>query len=263
MDKYFNSDYKFIPLVNWFDDRYAADSYQDWHVPQGASEGYSDGFDVFVSSRHKLELLTWLLTFTVMTHDAGYSPYIWFTNWSLHMTNIALLLSGYAHRYPDTQFVTWKSLANLANQLAMTMNTLTTVIALFVVIPFSWEHKPWNTPGDLCARAFDLFVHVLPFITELINWWYLVDATGYYVDCWIIVVTTIAYYAVNFSWTRYSGKAPYAFMDWDPKNAVTIIVEILLPVFGILSHLMWAYLSQWHVGRYETESKWWKENIGS
>jgi hypothetical protein len=243
MDKYFDKDYKLIPMVNWFDNRYAVDSYQDWHVPDGLDEGYSDGFDVYLSSRTKLELLTWLLTFTVMTHHAGYDPYIWFTNWSLHMTNIALLLSGYAHRYPHTQFVSWKSLANLANQLAMTMNTLTTIIALLVVIPFSLDNKPWDTPVDLFDRTFDILVHLLPFIAELINWWYLVDVTGYYVDCWPIIVTSLLYYAVNFSWTMYSGKAPYQFMDWDIKNPVTVVIEILLPVGGLFFHFMWAALS--------------------
>ena len=125
----------------------------------------------------------------------------------------------------------------------MTMNTLTTIIALFVVIPFSWDNKSWDTPGDLFARTFDVLVHMLPFIAELINWWYLVDVTGYYVDCWIIVVISILYYIVNFSWTMYSGWAPYQFMDWDPKNAVTIGIEIALPVFGVLFHLMWSFAS--------------------
>ena len=101
-DPYFDSDYKFIPMVNWFDDRYAADNYTDWNVPQGIENGLSDGFEEFIGSRTKLEALTWFLTFTVMTRHNAYSPYVWFTMWSLHMTNIAMLLSGYANRYQHT-----------------------------------------------------------------------------------------------------------------------------------------------------------------
>ena len=33
MAQYINSDYKLIPLVNWFDDRYVNDSYADWNIP--------------------------------------------------------------------------------------------------------------------------------------------------------------------------------------------------------------------------------------
>ena len=91
----------------------------------------------------------------------------------------------------------------------MVMNSLTTVIALFVVIPFSMDNKPWDTPSDLFDRLFDIIVHIVPFIVELINWQFLIDATGYYEDCWTILVVTALYYIVNFSWTKYSGKAPY------------------------------------------------------
>ena len=101
-DSYFDSDYKLIPFVDWFDDRYAADNYTDWNVPQGIENGLSDGFEEFIGSRTKLEALTWFLTFTVMARHTAYSPYIWFTNWSLHMTNIALILSVYANRYQNT-----------------------------------------------------------------------------------------------------------------------------------------------------------------
>ena len=125
----------------------------------------------------------------------------------------------------------------------MDMNTITTIIALFVVIPFEMDNEPWDTPYDLFDRCFDIIVHMLPFIAELVNWQFLTDSTGYYEDCWTIVVISILYYIVNFSWTMYSGKAPYAFMDWDITNPITTGIEIFLPIFGVLVHFMWAFLS--------------------
>ena len=121
------------------------------------------------------------------------------------MTNIAILFSSFANRYPHTQFVTWQTLANLTNMLALNMDTCTMIMSLLVVVPFCWDNFPWDTRQDVYERLIDLLIHVFPFITEAINFFYLSNTTGYFIDSWLMLAVTLIYLAWSIIWKGYAG----------------------------------------------------------
>jgi len=60
----------------------------------------------------------------------------------------------------------------------MDANTVTTITAVFGIIPHWIEFYPWETDEDKYDQAFNILVHTIPMIVSSINFFALSDITG-------------------------------------------------------------------------------------
>ena len=88
--KIFNGNYKIEFLEEWFTQRYADDTFIVSDEKIG--EVYWE--------RTVLILLSFFCLFSILVKDQPDASIIYFTNWSLHFTNLALITSQWAMRYP-------------------------------------------------------------------------------------------------------------------------------------------------------------------
>jgi hypothetical protein len=95
----FNDEYKLDYFEEFFTKRYVADSYV---VPD-------DMYTEIYWGRVACELFVVYVVFSVLAFEPPENPFIFFTYWSVHVSNIALFFSGYAARYPNSKYVTWKT----------------------------------------------------------------------------------------------------------------------------------------------------------
>ena len=178
-----------------------------------------------------------------MVKDRPEAPFIYFTNWSLHFTNIALLTSSFAMRFPDYEFTSWKSWAVLFNQLAMDANTVTTITAVFGIIPHWFEFFPWETPEDYYDQIFNVFIHTVPMIISTINYFFLTDQVGHMMDSWLVVVVASSYMIYNWLYTKETGSPIYPFLTWEAGDDFSLMVAILQPIIGFIVHISIALIT--------------------
>ena len=154
-------------------------------------------------------------------------------------------------------------MATILNQLAIDANTVTTITAVFGIIPHKFEHYPWETPEDQYDQIFGVLVHTIPMIVTAINYFELTDQAGHLLDAWIVVLCAAAYMTWNWLYTKETGFTIYPFLSWEEGDEFSLIYAICVPIVGLIVHVSLALITQAIRGKYEWETEWWKDHLTS
>lgn len=106
---------------------------------------------------------------------------------------------------PETDMFDNKTIANIFNGLAQTLNLFVFICSVTVIIPnnmFSEDGYGWNTARKWYYQFRNVYVHILPFISSTINVFLLSDIIIYMFDQWYILLILIAYLLTSFWYTK-------------------------------------------------------------
>ena len=175
--------------------------------------------------------------------------------WSVHLTNISLTLSIWASKYRLNWYLSQDSLytlvtladfgalANMSNAATLPVSIVVTVCSYFFQLPYFWFNVGW-TGWQLYYQIYQIAIHTLPLIFEVVDVFILSDTILYAQDVWMTIFVIAAYLGMTFVYTRYTGHVIYSFLTWDGTDYYSSIFAIVVSLAGIILEMFCALITQ-------------------